>query len=58
MVSSFINSGAGLVLSMVCFSSIVLNSEKQIYNCGVGVEYNERMNQLCVYRCLLIIINR
>ena len=59
-VSSFIDSGAGLVLSsyMVRFSRNI-EQRKQIYSCeanGLGVvscSYNKRTNRLRVYRCLL-----
>ena len=57
LASSFIDKGAGLVLSgMVCFS---IEQRKQIYSCkanSLGVvwySYNERTNCLRVYRCLL-----
>ena len=59
-MSSFIDSGAGLVLStyMVRFSHNI-EQRKQLYNCeanSLGVvwcSYNEQTNRLCVYRRLL-----
>ena len=56
-MSSFIDSGAGLVLSIWFVLSVVLNSENNFIIakltvwvwCGVAI-----MNgRLCVYRCLL-----
>ena len=55
VVSSFIDSGVGLVPSMVHFSPSI-EQRKQVYNCkanDVDVEYNERTNGLCVYIHLL-----
>ena len=60
LASSFIDSGAGLVLSsyMVRFSRNI-KQQKQIYSCeanGLGVvscSCNERTNRLRVYRRLL-----
>ena len=60
LASSFIDSGAGLVLSsyMVRFSHSI-EQRKQIYSCkanSLGVvwcSYNEPKNRLCVYRRLL-----
>ena len=57
VVSSFINSGVGLALSMVHFSPSI-EQQKQIYICeakDVGVvckQYNKRINRLRVYRRL------
>ena len=62
LASSFIDSGAGLVLSSyVVRSSCSIEHRKQIYSCeangiGCGVvycNYNEQTNHLRVYRCLL-----
>ena len=55
VVSSLIDSAAGLVLSMVCFSPST-EQRKQVYNCkanDVGVLHNEWRNCLHVYRHLL-----
>ena len=60
LASSFIDNGAGLVLSsyMVHFNHSI-EQRKQIYSCEanslgvVSCSYNERTNHLCVYRCLL-----
>ena len=54
-MSSFIDSGTGLVLSMVCFSHSI-EQQKQVYNYeakDVGVIYNEPMNLSHAYRHLL-----
>ena len=50
VVSSFIDSGVGLVLSMVCFSPSI-EQQKQVCNCetnNVGVVHNEWTNHLCL----------
>ena len=60
LASLFIDSGAGLVLSIWFVLAVVLNSESKFIVakltvwvwCGVAT-YNEQTNHLCVYRCLL-----
>ena len=49
-MSLFIDSGVGLVVSMVPFSSSI-QQQKQVHNCkanDVGVVYNEKTNRLHV----------
>ena len=54
-MSSFLDGGAGFVLSMVQLSPNI-EQQKQVYNRNakdVGVVYNELTNPLSVYWCLL-----
>ena len=58
-MSSFIDSGAGVVLS-ICFRRLKLNSENKFivsYEANslvvVWCSYNEWTNRLCIYRRLL-----
>ena len=59
VVSSFIDSGAGFVLSILFVTAVVLTSENNFYNCEannvdvVRCSCNERTNRLRVYRRLL-----
>jgi len=55
IMSLLIDSGVGLVLSMVCFSPSI-QQRKQVYNWkanNMGVVYNEWTNRSCVYGHLL-----
>ena len=56
-MNSFIDSGAGLVLSIWFVLAVVLNSENNFIIVKLTVwmwcSYNEQTNRLCVYRRLL-----
>ena len=54
MVSSFIDSGAGIVLSLVCLA-LVFNDENKFINARLMmcIMYNERINCLRLYKHLL-----